>query len=42
LAHLGISEGCTGKKGEVCIPCPVAGMCGVVKTRMKEEGGRMK
>lgn len=38
LAHLGISEGCTGKKGEICIPCPVAGMCGVVKTRMKEEG----
>jgi uncharacterized protein (TIGR02757 family) len=31
LAHLGISEGCSGKKGEVCIPCPVAGMCRVVK-----------
>lgn len=29
LAHLGISEGCSGKKGEVCIPCPVAGICGV-------------
>ncbi|HXV22385.1 MAG TPA: TIGR02757 family protein [Desulfuromonadales bacterium] len=38
LAHLGISEGCTGKKGEICIPCPVAGMCGVLRTRMKEEG----
>lgn len=36
LAHLGISEGCTGKRGEVCIPCPVAGMCGV--RRMKDEG----
>lgn len=33
LAHLGISEGCTGKKGEVCIPCPVAGMCGVRKRK---------
>jgi len=30
LSHLGISEGCTGKEGEVCIPCPVAGMCGAV------------
>jgi uncharacterized protein (TIGR02757 family) len=29
LSHLGISEGCTGKEGEVCISCPVAGMCGV-------------
>jgi uncharacterized protein (TIGR02757 family) len=29
LSHLGISEGCTGKRGEACVPCPVAGMCGV-------------
>ncbi len=29
LAHLGISEGCTGKKGEWCIPCPVSGLCAV-------------
>lgn len=29
LSHLGISEGCTGKKGEVCVPCPVAGWCAV-------------
>jgi uncharacterized protein (TIGR02757 family) len=29
LAHLGISEGCSGKKGEICILCPVAGMCAV-------------
>jgi uncharacterized protein (TIGR02757 family) len=29
LSHLGISEGCTGKKGEICAPCPVAGWCGV-------------
>jgi len=27
LAHLGISEGCTGRPGEVCVPCPVAGLC---------------
>lgn len=30
LSHLGISEGCTGKRGEVCIPCAVAGLCRVV------------
>lgn len=29
LSHLGISEGCTGKRGKACIPCPVAGMCRV-------------
>jgi len=29
LAHLGISEGCTGRPGEVCIACPVAGLCAV-------------
>ncbi len=29
LSHLGISEGCTGKKGEICVPCPVVGWCGV-------------
>lgn len=29
LSHLGISEGCSGKKGERCVPCPVAGMCTV-------------
>jgi len=27
LAHLGISEGCTGRPGEACVPCPVAGLC---------------
>jgi uncharacterized protein (TIGR02757 family) len=30
LSHLGISEGCTGRQGEACIPCAVAGLCGVV------------
>ncbi|WP_291315836.1 TIGR02757 family protein [Desulfuromonas sp.] len=29
LAHLGISEGCTGRRGEWCVACPVAGMCSV-------------
>ncbi len=27
LCHLGISEGCTGQKGSVCINCPVEGFC---------------
>lgn len=27
LSHLGISEGCSGKAGEVCVACPVAGLC---------------
>ena len=27
LAHLGISDGCSGRKGEACIACPVAGEC---------------
>ncbi len=31
LSHLGISEGCSGKKGEVCISCPVAGECVVAR-----------
>ncbi len=31
LSHLGISDGCTGKEGEVCIACPVAGLCVVAK-----------
>jgi uncharacterized protein (TIGR02757 family) len=29
LSHLGISEGCTGKRGEACIPCAVAGLCAI-------------
>ena len=29
LAHLGISEGCTGRAGEWCLACPVAGRCAV-------------
>jgi uncharacterized protein (TIGR02757 family) len=29
LAHLGISEGCQGRSGTWCIPCPVAGLCAV-------------
>lgn len=31
LSHLGISEGCTGKAGDVCVSCPVAGLCVVAK-----------
>ncbi len=27
LSHLGISEGCSGKAGEVCVRCPVSGLC---------------
>ena len=30
LSHLGISEGCSGKRGARCVPCPVAGLCTVV------------
>lgn len=30
LSHLGISEGCTGKRGEWCVACPVAGLCAVM------------
>jgi uncharacterized protein (TIGR02757 family) len=33
LSHLGISEGCSGKKGETCVPCPVAGLCTVAPGR---------
>lgn len=29
LSHLGISEGCTGRPGTWCVPCPVAGLCQV-------------
>ena len=29
LCHLGISAGCKGKRGHVCISCPVAGICEV-------------
>ncbi len=29
LSHLGISEGCTGKEGAVCVECAVGGMCEV-------------
>ncbi|OHB32188.1 MAG: TIGR02757 family protein [Desulfuromonadaceae bacterium GWC2_58_13] len=36
LSHLGISEGCSGKKGTVCLSCPVAEHCLVAKG----EGGR--
>jgi len=31
LAHLGISEGCTGRKGKACLSCPLADFCGAVK-----------
>lgn len=31
LSHLGISERCSGKPGEVCVACPVAGLCVVAK-----------
>lgn len=27
LCHLGISEGCTGKKGEKCLTCPIGEFC---------------
>ncbi len=33
LSHLGISEGCSGKKGEICLSCPVAGECVVGQGR---------
>jgi len=33
LSHLGISDGCSGKKGAVCLSCPVAGHCVVVQGR---------
>ncbi len=29
LSHLGISEGCTGKKGRWCLECAVKGLCRV-------------
>lgn len=29
LSHLGISEGCSGRSGQWCIPCPVAELCTV-------------
>lgn len=29
LCHLGISHGCRGRKGNTCVPCPVAGLCEV-------------
>ncbi len=31
LAHLGISEGCTGRQGEICLDCPVKGQCVVAR-----------
>jgi uncharacterized protein (TIGR02757 family) len=31
LSHLGISEGCSGKRGVVCLTCPLAGQCVVAK-----------
>jgi uncharacterized protein (TIGR02757 family) len=27
LCHLGISEGCSGRKSSICLNCPVAGLC---------------
>lgn len=27
LCHLGISEGCNGRKGALCLTCPVGGIC---------------
>lgn len=33
LSHLGISEGCTGKRGAWCVACPVAGLCEVTVGR---------
>lgn len=27
IAHLGISEGCDGKDGSLCLSCPIAGIC---------------
>ncbi len=33
LSHLGISEGCSGKKGQVCLACPVAGHCVIAQGR---------
>jgi len=35
LSHLGISEGCSGKAGEVCVTCPVAGLCMVATGNSK-------
>lgn len=35
LSHLGISEGCTGKKGAACAACPVEGKCVVAGRRRR-------
>lgn len=31
LSHLGISDGCTGKKGQLCRSCPIKGLCSANK-----------
>jgi len=39
LAHLGISDGCQGRSGAWCIPCPLAGLCAVtLRKRLRERG----
>ena len=39
LAHLGISEGCQGRSGAWCIPCPVAGLCAVTLRHRRRGSG---